>query len=402
MRRIEAVVASYPQGIGVGKLARELDQELSRRTLQYRLKYLVDRQRLVREGDRRWATYRLPSRDREGTRENRGEYVIGDSEAGGELVVYETPDGASSVTVRLRGDTVWLSQQQMADLFSSSSDNIGLHLKNIFSDKELDEASTTEEFSVVRPEGKRHVRRRLKHYNLDAAISVGYRVNSRRGVHFRQWATRTLRDHLLRGYTLNERRLAERGFAEARQTLDLLARTLETHSLVDDTGRAVLDLIRRYAGTWRLLLEYDEDRLALPSNRKRSIGVLDHERATRAIEDLKRELATRNEASSLFGNPRDGMLQGILGSIEQTMFGEPLYGSAQEKAAHLLYFIIKDHPFTDGNKRIGSFLFMLYLQQQGLTHRLNPPGLTALTLLIAASEPSSKDLMIRLIVNLLH
>ena len=401
LRAIEAVVGRHPQGISAGNLARELGQELSRRTLQYRLKYLVDRQRLVREGDRRWASYRLPAHDQAGTREDRGTYAVGGPADGGELMVYETPDGESSVTVRIEGETVWLSQQQMAELFDSSSDNIGLHLKNIFSDNELDEAATTEEFSVVRREGKRQVRRRLKHYNLDAAISVGYRVNSRRGVHFRQWATRTLRDHLLRGYTLNERRLAERGLDEVRQTLDLLALTLKTHDLVVDTGRAVLDLIRRYAGTWRLLLEYDEDRLELPSDKKPSVGVLDHEHATRAIEELKRELTTRNEASSLFGNPRDGMLEGILGSIEQTMFGEPLYGSVQEKAAHLLYFIVKDHPFTDGNKRIGSFLFMLYLQQQDLTPKLNPAGLTALTLLIAGSAPSSKDLMIRLIVNLL-
>ncbi|MGH8221765.1 MAG: type II toxin-antitoxin system death-on-curing family toxin, partial [Woeseiaceae bacterium] len=133
-----------------------------------------------------------------------------------------------------------------------------------------------------------------------------------------------------------------------------------------------------------------------------SAGALDYEGATRAIADLKRQLMTRNEATPLFGNPRDEMLQAILGSIEQTMFGKPLYGSAQEKAAHLLYFAVKDHPFTDGNKRIGAFLFMLYLQRQGLAHRLNPQGLTALTLLIAESAPPNKDLMIRLIVNLLH
>lgn len=275
-------------------------------------------------------------------------------------------------------------------------------LRQSFSDNELDEPSTTEEFSVVRAEGDRSVRRRLKHYNLDAIISVGYRVHSRRGVHFRQWATRTLRDHLVRGYTLDERRLAERGLDEARQTLDLLARTLENHALVDDTGRAVLDLITSYADTWRLLLEYDENRLALPSGTEPAVGVLDHDRATRAISQLRRELTSRNEASSLFGHPRDDMLWAILGAIEQTMFGEPLYASAQEKAAHLLYFVIKDHPFTDGNKRIGSFLFMLYLREQGLAHKLNAQGLTALTLLIAESAPSNKDLMIRLIVNLLR
>lgn len=317
------------------------------------------------------------------------------------MLVYEAAGGDIRVEVRLERDTVWLTQQQMADLFDSSVDNIGLHLRNIFSDNELDEGATTEDFSVVRREGERRVRRNLKHYNLDAIISVGYRVHSRRGVRFRQWATRTLRDHLVRGYTLNERRLAERGLDEARTTLDLLARTLQNQALVNETGRAVLEVIGRYADTWRLLLEYDENRLALPPGARPSTGVLDVERVTRAIAEFKQELAARGEASALFGNPRGEALDGILGSIEQTMFGEPLYRSREEKAAHLLYFIVKDHPFTDGNKRIGAFLFMLYLQQERMAPRLNPEGLTALTLLIAESAPSNKDLMIRLIVNLL-
>ena len=170
---------------------------------------------------------------------------------------------------------------------------------------------------------------------------------------------------------------------------------------MDDTGRAVLDLIVGYADTWRLLLEYDEDRLVLPPGARPSTGVLDHSRATNAIADFKRELLARNEATPLFGNPRGEALDGILGAIEQTMFGESLYRSREEKAAHLLYFVIKDHPFSDGNKRIGSFLFMLYLQQEGMAHQLNPLALTALALLIAESAPASKDLMVRLIVNLL-
>ena len=205
----------------------------------------------------------------------------------------------------------------------------------------------------------------------------------------------------MRGYTLNERRLAERGLLEARQTLDLLARTLQNQELVDDTGRAVLELIVGYADTWRLLLEYDEDRLTLPPGARPSKGVLDLARASTAIANFKRELMARNEATVLFGNPRGEALDGILGSIEQTMFGEQLYRSREEKAAHLLYFVIKDHPFSDGNKRIGSFLFMLYLQQEDMAHQLNPQALTALALLIAESAPASKDLMIRLIINLL-
>ena len=319
----------------------------------------------------------------------------------GEIAVYETPDGEVRVDVRLGQETVWLTQRQMAQVFDTTPENVQMHLRNVFSSGELEAEATTKDFLVVQTEGQRRVRRTLKHYDLDAIISVGYRVNSKRGVRFRQWATRTLRDHLVRGYTLNERRLAERGLREARETLDLLARTLRNQALVDNTGQAVLELISGYADTWRLLLEYDEDRLATPPGAKPSVGVLDCDCAIRAIAEFKRELMARDEASSLFGNPRGDALEAILGSIEQTMFGESLYRSREEKAAHLLYFIVKDHPFTDGNKRIGSLLFLLYLKQEGLDHRLNPEALTALTLLIAESAPPGKDLMVRLIVNLL-
>ena len=319
----------------------------------------------------------------------------------GEVKLYETPDGEVRVDVRLGKETVWLTQRQMAQVFRTSTDNVSLHLRNIFSDNELEESATTEDFSVVQTEGNRRVQRTLKHYNLDAIISVGYRINSKQGVRFRQWATRTLRDHLARGFTLNERRLAERGLREAEESLDLLTRTLQNQALVDSTGQAVLELITSYADTWRLLLEYDEDRLKTPPGTRPSVGVLDLDSALGAITELKRDLMARDEASSLFGCLRGDGLEAILGSIEQTMFGESLYRSREEKAAHLLYFVVKDHPFTDGNKRIGSLLFLLYLKQESMEHRLNPQALTALTLLIAESAPAGKDLMVRLIINLL-
>lgn len=324
-----------------------------------------------------------------------------DNSPSGEVLVYEAADGSVRVDVRLERDTVWLTQRQMAEVFETTPENILMHLKNVFGDGELEEFATTKEFLVVQSEGRRQVRRNLKHYNLDAIISVGYRVNSRRGVRFRQWATGVLRDHLVQGYSFNQTRLAERGLLEARQTLDLLARTLQNQALVGDTGRAVLDLITGYADTWRLLLEYDEDRLAMPPGARPSKGVLDYATSTAAIADFKQALIARQEATPLFGNLRGEALEGILASIEQTMFGEALYRSREEKAANLLYLIIKDHPFSDGNKRIGSFLFMLYLRQEAIAHSLNPSALTALALLIAESAPASKDLMIRLIMNLL-
>ena len=319
----------------------------------------------------------------------------------GEVIVYESPDGEGRVDVRFDRESVWLTQRQMADVFQTSTDNVSLHLKNIYATDELEEAATTEDFSVVRSEGRRKVRRKVKHYNLDAIISIGYRVNSKRAVRFRQWATRTLREHLVSGYTLNKRRLAERGLDEARQTLELLARTLRNQALVDETGHAVLHIITAYADTWRLLLEYDEDRLTTPAGTKPATSALDLAGALTAIDVLRRDLAEKGEASPLFGNPRGDALEALLGNVEQTMFGEPLYRSREEKAANLLYFVVKDHPFTDGNKRIGALLFLLYLTQEGIEHRPGPGELTALTLLIAESAPSNKDLMIRLVVNLI-
>lgn len=320
---------------------------------------------------------------------------------GGEVVVYGAPDGVVRVDVRLDRETVWLTQRQMADVFDTTPQNVLMHLQNVFTDGELDEESTTKDFLLVRSEGGRQVRRRIRHYDLDAIISVGYRVNSRQAVRFRQWATRTLREHLVRGYTLNERRLAERGLAEAREALNLLARTLRNQAPVESTGSTVLDLISDYAGTWHLLLKYDENQMAVPARAKPASTVLEYDRAVETIIEFKRELLARGEATPIFGTLRGDSLQGIFGNVEQTMFGQPLYRTREEKAANLLYFLVKDHPFVDGNKRIGSLLFLLYLAQEGMEHDINPQALTALTLLIAESMPRNKDLMVRLVVNLL-
>lgn len=322
--------------------------------------------------------------------------------AGGEIVLYDAGNGGAGVEVRLAEETVWLTAQQMATLFGRERSVVVKHLGNVFRTGELSREATCAKFAQVRTEGGRTVTRGVEHYNLDAIISVGYRVNSKRGVQFRIWATNTLREHLVRGYTLNEHRLAERGLDEARATLDLLSRTLRQQALLTDAGQAVVELITGYADTWRLLVKYDEDEIPLPPGAKPSSGVLDADTARAAITSFRDELRARQEASTFFGNERErDALGSILGNIEQTMFGEPLYRSREEKAAHLLYFVVKDHPFTDGNKRIASLLFLLYLTQEKVTHELNPKALTALTLLVAASEPSSKDLMIRLIMNLL-
>ncbi len=318
-----------------------------------------------------------------------------------EVIFYETPDGGVRLDVRFDKDSVWLTRQQMAELFGRDRSVISRHLYNTFREGELDSDATCAKFAQVQSEGGREVAREVDHYNLDVIISVGYRVKSLRGTQFRIWATRILREHLVRGYTLHERRLAERGLDEARETLELLSRTLRNQGLLHDTGQAFFDLIAGYSQTWRLLLEYDEDRLVAPPGVKPAVEALDYAHAVSVINVFRRDLTAKGEASSLFGNERDDALKAILGNIEQTMFGEPLYLGREEKAAHLLYFIVKDHPFTDGNKRIGALLFLLYLAQEGISHQLDPRALTALTLLIAESAATNKNLMIRLIVNFL-
>ncbi len=322
----------------------------------------------------------------------------------GKVLVYEAADGSVRVDVRLEQDTVWLTQRQMAELFESSTDNIGLHLKNIFSDNELKEAATTEDFSVVQSEGRRSVRRRVKHYNLDAIISVGYRVNSGHGVRFRQWATATLRQHLVRGYTLNRQRL-EQNARELESALALVRKAASGAALTSDQGRGLVDIIARYTQTFLLLQRYDSGRLVEPQGVPG--GTLPQvTEARRAIGELKADLLARREATELFGREREDGLAALLGNLDQTVFGQPAYPTVESKAAHLLYFVIKDHPFSDGNKRIGSFLFVEFLHRNGRLLRRSEPvindvGLAALALLVAESAPKDKEVMTRLVMNML-
>lgn len=316
-----------------------------------------------------------------------------------DIVIFESD--AHRVEVRLDAETVWLSLQQIADLFERDKSVISRHLKNIFETKELERERTVAKNAMVQKEGDREVIRQVESYNLDAIISVGYRVNSARATRFRQWATRVLREHLVRGYSLNEYRLAQHGLGELEHAVELLGKTLIRQEMVSDIGREVVGLILGYAKTWRLLLDYDQGRLGVPSGARPARGVLRPEEARRALDALTVELKSRGEASDLFARDRGDGLAAILGTIEQTMFGEPLYKTREERAAHLLYFVIKNHPFIDGNKRSGAFLFLLYLRQEGMRLTLDENGLTALTLLIAESDPKAKDLMIRLVMHLL-
>lgn len=316
------------------------------------------------------------------------------------IVIFESGD--RTVEVRLEGETVWLSQSQMAELFGTSTDNISLHLKNIFKDKELDEPATTEDFSVVRLEGGRQVKRQLKHYNLDAIISVGYRVSSTRATRFRQWATGVLRQHLVEGYTLNQQRLRERGI-EFEQALDLLSRTLANQQLVSAEGETVLGVIADYARSWSLLQGYDEQSLTGQTARQGGMQALNLDDALVAIAQLKAELMAKGEATALFGQLRGDGLASAIATIEQGFGDELFYPNIASRAAHLLYFVIKNHPLADGNKRTGSFLFLWYLRlHQHLLARpveqlVNDNTLVALALLVAESKPEQKELMVKLV-----
>lgn len=321
------------------------------------------------------------------------------------IEIYQAQDGTTQVEVRFENDTVWLSQAQMANIFDTSSDNISLHLKNIFNEAELDENLTTEDFSVVRQEGKRQVTRKVKYYNLDAIISVGYRVKSKSATNFRIWATARLKEYLTQGYTINQKRLQQNAH-ELEQALALIQKTANSSELTLESGRGLVDIVSRYTHTFLWLQQYDEGLLTEPQTQQGGI-LPTYAEASSALAELKSQLMAKGEASDIFGRERDNGLSAILGNLDQSVFGEPAYPSIEAKAAHLLYFVVKNHPFSDGNKRSGAFLFVDFLHRNGrlFDHNghpvINDTGLAALTLLVAESDPKQKETLIRLICTCL-
>ncbi|MBE8232310.1 MAG: hypothetical protein HAW67_01145 [Endozoicomonadaceae bacterium] len=321
-----------------------------------------------------------------------------------DVIVYQNKDGSISVPIKMEQESVWLSQNDMSELFNTSTDNISLHLKNIFKTNELTENSTTEGFSVVQEEGKRKIKRKIKHYNLDAVISVGYRVSSIEATAFRQWATKTLKEHLLKGYTLNENRLSQNA-NELESALKLVHRAAKLPQNAE-FGAGLANIIGRYTSTFLWLQQYDEGLLVEPKGESGGslTPLVD---AKRAIMELKRQLIDKSEATELFANERDDGLSSIWGSLDQTVFGDPAYPTIESKASHLLYFVVKNHPFSDGNKRTGAFLFIDFLNRNNRLFNdsyepvINDTGLAAITLLVAESNPKEKDTIIRLIENLL-
>jgi len=320
------------------------------------------------------------------------------------VVIYQSADGQAFLDVRLEQETVWLSQKQMAELLDKDTDTIGLHIRNIYKECELEPGATTEKSSVVQNEGGRKVRRTLKFYNLDVIISVGYRVKSQRGTQFRQWATKVLREHLVQGYTINQQRLEEQSqkLAEMQQAVELLSRTLEQQQLVNDLGKDVLKVIADYAYALDLLDRYDHGTLSIEKTSGTTDFVLDYKSANEIVLSMKGNFA------GLFGIEKDQGFKSAIGTIYQTFDGKELYPSAEEKAANLLYFIVKNHAFSDGNKRIAAALFIYFLNSNNILYRadgskrLADNTLVALTLLIAESKPEEKDTIVKVIVNLIN
>lgn len=323
-----------------------------------------------------------------------------------QIEIYQSEDGQIQIQVSLEKDTIWLSQAQMAELFDKDSDTIGLHLRNIYKSGELEKSATTEESSVVRQEGKRQVNRKIKSYNLDAIISVGYRVNSKKGTRFRMWATQRLKEYLVKGYSINQHRF-EQNAVELQQAIALIQKAAQSSSMATDMGRGLVDILSRYTQTFLWLQLYDEGLLIEPEGQSGG-RLATPEEAMVSLLELKKQLKEKGEASDLFANSsRADNLAAIFGNLDQSAFGEPAYPTIESKAAHLLYFVVKNHPFTDGNKRSGAFLFVDFLHRNGclLSENgipvFNDTGLAALTLLVAESDPKQKDTLIKLIMNLL-
>lgn len=317
-----------------------------------------------------------------------------------EIVIYESDRGEMEVS--LEGETLWLSLRQLATLFGRDKSVVSRHLKTIFDSNELERSAVVAKNATTAADGKTY---QVDYYNLDAIISVGYRVNSSQATRFRQWATRTLRQHLVQGYTLNQRRL-ENNARELEQALRLVRQLAANPELEAGAGRGLADIVSRYAQTFLLLQRYDEGLLAEPAvTAGGQLPTLTE--ARQALGRLKADLIQRGEATDLFAREHSDAFEALLGNLDQSVFGEPAYPSVEAKAAHLLYFVIKNHPFTDGNKRSAAYLFVDFLHRnQRLLDEtghavINDIGLASLALLVAESAPEQKDTIIRLIMNML-
>lgn len=324
----------------------------------------------------------------------------------GEIIIYQSEDGKTAIDVKLENDTVWLNQHQLAELFNTDRSSLTKHIQNIYKSGELNKQSTCAKIAQVQQEGKRAVKRDVEHYNLDLIISVGYRVNSKQGTAFRIWATAVLKEYLAKGYSLNEKRLKEQALQldQLKQTVKLLGNVIETQSLTSDEATGLLKVITDYTYALDVLDQYDHQVLEIHDTTKEELFQINYKEAMQAIEGLRDKFG----GSALFGNEKDESFQGSLAAIYQTFGGQYVYPSVEEKAANLLYFVIKNHSFSDGNKRIAAFLFVWFLQKNNILYKsdgskkIADNALVALALMIAESKPEEKDMMVKVVVNLIN
>ena len=321
-----------------------------------------------------------------------------------QIVVYQTADNQTQIEVHMENETVWLTQAQMAELFQTDRTSIVRHINKIYADDELDRDSTCAKIAQVQKEGQRTVRRSIPYFNLDMIISVGYRVNSKRGVKFRQWANRVLKQYLIKGYAINER-LRHEQISELRQLVQVVGRTLQ-HREQENTieTQDLLDVVVDYTYALDTLDNYDYERLTIDKTTKVAAFHATYENAMEQIQRLRDKFG----ASVLFGNEKDDSFKSSIGQIYQTFDGDELYPSVEEKAAMLLYLVTKNHSFSDGNKRIAATLFLWFLNNNHLLYhsdgskRIADSTLVALTLMIAESKTEEKDVMVKVVVNLIN
>ena len=322
----------------------------------------------------------------------------------GEIIIYRAEDNTVQLDVRMENETVWLSQQQMVQLFNSTKQNISLHIGNIFREGELRKEATVKEYLTVQTEGNRQICRKVLYYNLDVIISVGYRVKSQRGVQFRQWANRILKDYLVKGYAINEK-LRREQLSDLRQLVQIVGRTVQSKAVESaDETQAIFDVVLDYTYALDTLDNYDYERLTVKETTPEERFHATYENAMQTIAALREKFG----GSTLFGNEKDDSFKSSIGQIYQTFGGTDLYPSVEEKAAMLLYLVTKNHSFSDGNKRIAATLFLWFLNNNGIlyredgTKRIADNTLVALTLMIAESRTEEKDTMVKVVVNLIN
>ena len=320
------------------------------------------------------------------------------------IVIYQTNDGETSIDVRLEGETVWLSQSQLSELFNTDRTSILRHIKNIYKTEELDESTTCAFFAQVREEGSRVVTRQIPYYNLDMIISVGYRVNSKRGTQFRIWANKVLKNYLVKGYAINDK-ITQKKYKELSQLVHILGRTINSQpELSNSENQNLINVVTDYTYALDTLDRYDYQELKIERTTSENKFYATYENAMETIHNLRKKFG----GSWLFGNEKDDSFKSSIGQIYQTFDGIDLYPSVEEKAAMLLYLVTKNHSFSDGNKRIAATLFLWFMQNNSILYksdgakRISNGALVALTLMIAESRPEEKDVMVKVVVNLIN